>query len=70
MRRKERRTLLFGLLDRIQEVLYTATEMQPPFHGEVGGHNAEVIGEAINRRSRMNIGWLWEGDSVEQFQWE
>eukprot|EP00972_Heterocapsa_arctica_P017430 2574583-Heterocapsa_arctica.AAC.1 len=61
---------MFGLLDRIQEVLNTATTMQPPFHGEVGGHSTEVIGEAINRRSKMNIGWHWEADSVEQFQWE
>eukprot|EP00972_Heterocapsa_arctica_P002006 288458-Heterocapsa_arctica.AAC.1 len=61
---------MFGILDRIQEVLINATTMDPPFYGEVGGHVTEVIGEGINRRLRVNIGGYWEGDSVEQFQWE
>eukprot|EP00972_Heterocapsa_arctica_P050278 7393586-Heterocapsa_arctica.AAC.1 len=61
---------MFGILDRIQEVLTNATMMDPPFHEEVGGHVTEVIAEGINRRLRENIGWYWEAESVEQFQWE
>eukprot|EP00972_Heterocapsa_arctica_P069349 10246655-Heterocapsa_arctica.AAC.1 len=51
--RKEYR--LYGLLDRIQEVLKTAAAMHPPFHGEVEGYGTEAIRDSNNRRSRMHI---------------